>query len=338
MIKLKKFIILILVSFISLKANAYSHRRAKNLSCDCAYTLQEQLEQERVSFAQNYENKLLSYVKLDNDSEFYEGTSTDEVVLLIHGFMASPFEVRSIGKRLNEIGYNVYMPLLYGFGSTGGIANNGNVEAWRNQVRHSVEMLSHCYKKISIGGISLGGALATDFVLNEYLPHQKESNYKITSLILLSPYYDISQSVAKTLVGPISDYKETVDLSTLWMVSHSSDLPQIINHAGYYNSEMPLKTLNELFSLSNQLQAIGSNIKSDIPVQLSISESDTTINLALAESFTKQHFSKVNSFKIEKDFKVPHQIAYENANPLFEQMLRQIIHTINHGNIITLSN
>ncbi len=322
----KKSPILILLFFAissAFFANTVSSRESAR-NCTCVTELEEEFSRENYDMSIEYRQKHNSTLKLSNESEFLKGTSTDQVVILIHGFMASPHEVKELAVKLNNIGYSVYMPLLYGFGSTVKTANVGSLEKWREQIKKAVQSLSHCYKKISIGGISLGGALATDFVLN----NQSEN---ITSLILLSPYYDVSQSVAKLLIGPLVTVKNSLDISSLFSLSHSPDLIQIVKNQTFYSEGMPFLALKEIFKLSDELLARKADRLHSIPVFVATSEADETIDLKKAIMLPQTHFKNITYFNIEKKFNVPHQISYEESNPRFRDMANKISGTIRKG-------
>ncbi len=318
---------IIISTLLFLLTSTILHGKVSNnkaYSCTCLTSLQEELERDRYDMSVEYRQKFYSTIKFDNESEFLEGTIQDQVVILIHGFMASPFEVKEVATHLNNMGYSVYMPLLYGFGGTGQTANYGKLAIWREQIKSSVKKLSQCYKKISIGGISLGGALATDYVLNN-----KSDN--VTSLILLSPYFDISQDVAKMLIGPLLSVKDSFDLSTLFSMSRSSDLTEVIKYKPFYSEIMPFHTLKEIFTLSEELKnKVPATLKS-FPVFVATSEADVTISLSAAVDLPKKHFSDITYFSIGKDFKVPHQITYESVNPKFKDMARKIVSIIRKG-------
>ncbi len=286
-------------------------------SCTCASEFQIKNNVENSKLSANYQFQSKAYLKIDNDAEFLEGTNKEEVVVLIHGFIASPFEVRAIARQLNDHGYSVYMPLLYGFGANGETANKGKLHIWRKQIKTVVQELSRCFKKVTLGGMSLGAALATDYYLTT-----KDKN--ISSLVLMSPYFDISQSVAKLLVGPLSTIKESVSLSMLYALSRSDDLVEILKNSRYYSDIMPFKTLQELFQLSDDLKAKKTFNKLDIPVFVAYSEFDTTIDLAQAKSLPKEHFKNVNEFVLKEELNVPHQIAFESSNPKFKEMATKI--------------
>lgn len=317
-----KFLIFIL--FISIASSAFG--AGDEESCTCADAFQQQVYEENSKLNNTY-NYTDTYLKLDNDAEFLQGTNRENVVILIHGFIASPFEVRELAESLNKNGYSVYMPLLYGFGADGGIANKGKLSIWRQQIKKAVNALSNCFPKITLGGMSLGAALATDYYLTT-------KDKRISSLVLLSPYYDISQSIAKTLVGPLSSVKESLDLSTLFTISRSDDLVEILKNKKHYSNIMPFLTLQELFKLSNELKARTTVIKFKLPVFVAYSEFDTTIDLSEANLLPKRHFSNVTNFVLAKNLKVPHQIIYQSSNPKFDDMNKKIRRFIWTSNLI----
>lgn len=309
---------LLALLFIMMSANSFAYSsRLPHTRCSCVTELQKSLEDQAFDMNMEYKRKFNSFVKLDNDAEFLEGTNKEEAIVLIHGFIASPFEVRSVAKQLNEVGYTVYMPLLYGFGAYGEVANEGKLPIWKNQIRAAVKDLSTCFKKITIGGLSLGAALATDYVLTAKDP-------KITSLVIMAPYFDVAQPMTKSFVSPLSMVTESTSLSLLYTMSRSDDLIEILKNKQYYSEVMPYMTLQELFKFSAEYNVRETLVKSKVPVFLVYSDFDTTINLEKAESVPKKHFKTVNVYKLPKSLKVPHQITFAEANPKFDEMVKKI--------------
>ena len=51
-----------------------------------------------------------------NQPFFFEGTN-GKAILLVHGWTTTPYELRRLGRYLNESGYTVSAPLLKGHGS-----------------------------------------------------------------------------------------------------------------------------------------------------------------------------------------------------------------------------
>lgn len=262
-----------------------------------------------------------------SDSVFIEGKKKDEISIIVHGFMATPYEMLEVGKRTNTFyGTNVYIPLLKGFGGSAEQANRATKEEWTKQIKDIVETLGKCYKKINLAGMSLGGALVTNYVLNDYLPVEEKVGFKVKSVSLFSPYYDISQYAGKVLIKVVGGVTDKVSISTLASVTRSDDLKCVVNNDKFYNTEMPIKTLPQLFALGESLQSRVSAKKSNIPVQVFISEHDETIDTSLASTLPRSHFNKVEVVMYKKDKKIPHQITMPEVNPEFNTvMLRNML-------------
>jgi carboxylesterase len=80
--------------------------------------------------------------------------------LLIHGFTASPFEMRYIGTRLNEAGYTVMGVRLPGHGTNVADLDQTGWVDWYREVASSFKSLAAVYPKVFIVGMSAGGTLA----------------------------------------------------------------------------------------------------------------------------------------------------------------------------------
>lgn len=262
-----------------------------------------------------------------SDSIFLEGSRKDEISILVHGFMATPYEMLEVGKKTNSFyGTNVYIPLLKGFGGTADQANRATKEEWAKQLKDIVETLGKCYKKINLSGMSLGGALVTNYVLNDYLPEEDKKDFKVKSVSLFSPYYDVSLYAGKVLMKVVGTVTDKISIATLASVTGSDDLTCVVNNKDFYNTEMPIKTLPQLFALGESLKKKVSARKSNIPVQVFISEHDETIDTNLATSLPRAHFNKVEVVRYKKDKKIPHQITMPEVNPEFNTvMLRNML-------------
>lgn len=89
-------------------------------------------------------------------------------VLLIHGFSASPHEVREIAEYLNERGkITVYVPLLAGHGADYNSFGEYTWEDWYDSIQNGYRSLSYMTDDVYVGGVSLGGNLAMDISKQE---------------------------------------------------------------------------------------------------------------------------------------------------------------------------
>lgn len=86
-------------------------------------------------------------------------------VLLIHGLMAAPFEVKLWADALFAQGYNVYAARLSGHGtSVIDLATRNKLE-WIQSVERGHKILAECCDEVIVAGFSTGAALALNLVI-----------------------------------------------------------------------------------------------------------------------------------------------------------------------------
>jgi len=86
-------------------------------------------------------------------------------VLLVHGLMAAPEEVREWGEYLHAQGYTVYAPRMAGHGTSTIDLANRRAEDWMASVEQGRHILECCCRHIVIAGFSTGGAVALESVI-----------------------------------------------------------------------------------------------------------------------------------------------------------------------------
>lgn len=88
-------------------------------------------------------------------------------ILLIHGLMAAPEEVREWADYLFSKGYTVYAPRLAGHGTSSKDLSKRDYDEWMASVDRGQEILNACCDKIVIAGFSTGAGLALNQALNK---------------------------------------------------------------------------------------------------------------------------------------------------------------------------
>ena len=81
-------------------------------------------------------------------------------VLLIHGLMAAPEEVREWAEYLYSRGYTVYAPRLAGHGTSAVDLARRNYGEWVDSVNRGHALLKTCSEQIVVAGFSTGAGLA----------------------------------------------------------------------------------------------------------------------------------------------------------------------------------
>jgi esterase/lipase len=87
-------------------------------------------------------------------------------VLLIHGFLSSPAEVKSLGERLHSAGHHVLGVRLAGHGTSPWDLRSRNWHDWAASVESGYEIIKAFSESVHIVGFSTGGLLALNYAAN----------------------------------------------------------------------------------------------------------------------------------------------------------------------------
>ncbi len=93
---------------------------------------------------------------------FIRGPKKDIGVVLIHGYMAAPLEVRALAEYLGELGYRIYVPRLKGHGTSPEDLAVSTYMEWVESVEEGYVIMDEVCKKVVVGGFSTGAGLALD--------------------------------------------------------------------------------------------------------------------------------------------------------------------------------
>jgi len=81
-------------------------------------------------------------------------------MILVHGYMAAPEEIRPLADYLHQNGYNVYGVRLRGHGTSPEDLATRNWEKWYNSASRAYIIMKNSFKTFSIAGFSMGGGIA----------------------------------------------------------------------------------------------------------------------------------------------------------------------------------
>ena len=122
-------------------------------------------------------------------------------IILLHGFTACPQQFFHLGKKLSQVGYKVYLPLLPGHGLEGYTSKEyedlPTLSSYEDIFNKYVDTIKNIAIKeqsnVSIGGISLGGMLAVN-ALSKY-PEVFDKG------LILTPFFKIKGNLAFLMGG-----------------------------------------------------------------------------------------------------------------------------------------
>lgn len=166
---------------------------------------------------------------------YFEGNG-DKAILLIHGWTSTAYEVRRLGKYLNENGYTVHAPMLRGHGTVPKDLEGVKWNNWLEDVRKAYVELKSKYGKIYIAGTSIGSNLAV--MLASKYP-------EISGLILMATPYKIrlEKTVAlfARILGKFRKYNKKFYPPTFGV---STTITRLISYQTY-----PIASAVETFNL-----------------------------------------------------------------------------------------
>lgn len=256
-------------------------------------------------------------------------TGSDDVVVLWHGFMASPPEMRPLGEAIHRsLGATVYIPLLPGFGGGARVADTFGLEDWRASVRNAIERARACHSRLALVGYSIGGGLLADYLLTD----GADGSSAIRALVLLSPYVETAPWMMPALGtsprrGLLRLLRSGLRLRRVRLETVDGlaggryrDLHPLLADPKVYDQRFSLRAGINMLDLSARLAGLPEGARSDLPTLLAVSEADRTVSWRAAEAFAGERFTDLEmTIRYEKSAAVPHEIVVPGVNPrLFE--------------------
>ena len=164
-------------------------------------------------------------------------------ILLIHGYMASPFEVKGLAEYLGEKGFIVFGVRLKGHGTTPEDLSIRTYEDWLLSVKEGYVFLSQFCSKIFVGGFSLGGVIALYF---QTIANNLAGAFAVSPPIKLKDF-------ASNFVPAINMWNRLIKKVSLNKLAKEfvTNNPEH-KHINYVRN--PLSTLDELEKMVNKLE------------------------------------------------------------------------------------
>lgn len=271
--------------------------------------------------------KIQTFIRPGNESVILEHEHSDKVVILVHGFIGSPFEVRALGEELYRQGVTVVMPLLPGFGRTTKEANTVKAEMWTNEIHKLFDELAPCYSKVSLAGFSLGGSVVSYVALNDVAFFSK-----LDTVTLISPALYLKNQFFIDLFLPfrfmVGNSFTVQNAASISKKLGNSDLDTPNSHPDFYNLELPLNAVNELRRLNKKIRFSNFKRLGDRKVTFIFSDYDKAVDGFY--SWKKAHYfnQKVHKFQISASKKALHQILLPDQNNYYFEIIAYAAHTI----------
>jgi esterase/lipase len=258
---------------------------------------------------------------------FRHGAGNRNAVVLVHGLTDSPHFMSDIGEYFcSEMGFDVYVPLLRAHGlKEPEDMKDAAFSEWEKDVKFAIEAAKKSGGKISIGGLSTGGALSVEIALTDRSSIDGGVFLFSAALGLASKVGDLVEILLRTRVVEFLD-----DLDSTILTNNSPSANP------YRYSKMDIGGAKELAKLIGKLDGISNSTSLIQPLFAVHSEADSTADIHDVERLIEK--SQIGEmFKIGKNFAVPHAsvvlknpvLSINNSplephNPFFGEMMRSL--------------
>jgi len=227
-------------------------------------------------------------------------------VLLVHGLLASPAEVRGLGEHLYKQGYTVLGVCIKGHGTSPHDLRTRTAEDWFESVTQAHDILDYLVNQIVVIGFSTGGALALKLAA-EHKPH-------VIAVVAVSvPVHFVNSEMM--LASLLHGTNQLVS----WVSSLEGVKPFIPNEPENvlvnYRS-IPVRSLYELRRLIHELLIVLAQIK--IPVLLIYSKNDPIVAIKSADIVLKKLITDEKALHILDAGH--HGILYQNSDNIWNRI------------------
>lgn len=265
---------------------------------------------------------------------------SDRLVILWHGFMASPAEMRPLGEHLaRSLGATIYIPLIPGFGSGHRIADRFKLEAWRRSLEQAIERGASCHRQIALVGYSIGGGLVAEHLLTGSIAPDDSTHSigSIRSVVLLSPYVETARWMApafksRARAGFLHVLRSVirlrrVALERIYKLSRRRyrDLVVLLEEPSIYDQRFSLRAGINMLHLTRRLKRFAAEATTDTPTFLALSEADQTVDPGFSEVWVRRHFRQLETtVRYQRTEQIAHQIVVPSVNPKSAELFAAI--------------
>ncbi len=242
-------------------------------------------------------------------------------VLLIHGLLASPAELKDYGEHLVQQGYTVMGARINGHGSSPYALRDQSWQDWYSSVLRAFKILkAHC-DRIVLTGFSTGGALALKLASEKY-PEIIGVSATAVPLKFINASY--------MLVPLLHGTNKLVD----WVSSYEgikSFIENISEHPAINYRHVPVRALYELRLLIQHMDEVLPKI--DVPVLIMHGDNDPVVSIKSAPEVMSKLGSQNKQLRIIASNR--HGILMENIGGTWsinDEFIQSCVHETNKVN------
>jgi esterase/lipase/1-acyl-sn-glycerol-3-phosphate acyltransferase len=189
-----------------------------------------------------------------------------EGIVLCHGFLSCPREMKELAYKLHEKGYNVYVTRLAGHGTQAEKMKDCEYQDWIRSYKIGIAVMQCFCDKIILGGFSTGGALA--------LWCSAESHNKVIGNFAINPPV-VLQDIKSNAVGLVILWNKIVRAIGL----SRFQFEKVENNPTYKDTNYKSIYLKPLYQLKKFMKALRKRIGNvSLPSLIFTSQKDPTVH------------------------------------------------------------
>lgn len=177
------------------------------------------------------------------------GRRTDLAIVVLHGFSASPWEIRPVPERVGEaLRANVFFQRLAGHGRDGAAMAEPSAGDWLEDLAEAMEVGRRIGDRVIVIGTSTGGTLAGALVADPALAELRDG---LAGVVLISPNFKVKNPAAALLSLPAA--RTWVP----WIAGETrSFTPQNERHGRHWTTEYPTVAALPMQALVGHVSAL----------------------------------------------------------------------------------
>ena len=237
--------------------------------------------------------------------------ATASAVLLVHGFLSGPAEMKSLGERLHAAGHHVLAVRLKGHGTSPWDLRNRNWHDWAGSVARGYDILRAYSKSIHIVGFSTGGLLA----LNHAASNPGRKIRSVTS-VNAPVHFKNRNMIFVPLVHHANRLVSWVSSEGLMPFTPNEPENPDINY-----QHVPVRALYQLQQLIDHFAA--DKVKIDADVHIYQGDRDPVVDPASAQTLDKLIIAENRTLTIlDSDI---HGVIYRNIDQVQQKICASIL-------------
>lgn len=194
-----------------------------------------------------------------------KGTSRRLGIVLVHGFLAAPRELRELAEYLHDKGYWVYCLRLRGHGTSPEDLATREGSDWIESVDLGYALMSALCRRVVIGGFSFGGGLALDCAARIG---------KVAGVFAVSPPFQL-QSFSSHFASTVNSWNKVME--AIHLSGAAKEYVDITPERPLINySRLPVAALKAMENFMRDLEPCLAEVK--VPTLIIQAENDPVVN------------------------------------------------------------